>query len=247
MWWLHVLAAAATASHLPDFVVDPHVLAHSLGRDYVPADADQCAIEEGCSTKALYPGEPRTLLRFSTRIWNFGTADVRLRIPDDPDSLTPDSMWEFAKCHGHYHLRGYANHTLLFASNHSRVPGIHGVKAGFCMRDNVCRGGQAKPRYTCDHQGLSVDCADHYGSELPCQWVDATKLHHDVAYVLRVEVNVLGSVAELNYTNNAAEVQFVLSHVPRYRAPHVVPMSVAALVILLLLLCCAAWCASRMM
>jgi len=207
------------ATGLPDLVVDERVLLESLRFDTIRND-DPCLLVEGCLMAEHPNGEPfndtledRRLLRFSTRVWNLGTADVHLGVAPMPEGAGPapenasvDPWWEYSGCHDHYHLAGYAVHRLLNETTMEPIEEVGGSKTGFCARDNVCFG-TARPSFTCDNQGISVNCSDHYGSELPCQWLDLT----DIApgrYVLEVVVNGECVLAESDYTNNRARVAF---------------------------------------
>lgn len=215
---LGTLLLASACRAFVDLQVDQRVLARSLALDQ-RSTLDACLVDEGCLLAAL-PDESgadavrRTLLRFSTRVWNRGTSALHIGRPPSPegsggrvpDGRTVEPWWEYASCHDHWHLAGYAQHTLLDADSRVAVDTVRGSKTGFCMRDNVCERRGARPVYTCDNQGLSAGCADHYGSRLPCQWLDVTDVDRTRPYVLRVEVNVDRRLVESNYTNNAAEV-----------------------------------------
>jgi len=215
---------------LPDLVVDGDVLRDSLALDSI-SNSDPCLLVEGCLLAAHPDGSPfvdattrRRLLRFSTRVWNVGTADVLLGRAPAPDGAGPAPpgtdvapWWEYSGCHRHYHLNGYAVHRLLRVDSKARVEQVGGSKTGFCARDNVCRRG-AKPQFDCSHQGISVDCADHYGSELPCQWLDLSDVV-DGRYTLEVVVNEARLIAESNYSNNVARVDFDTSELRSFNDP----------------------------
>jgi len=232
---------------LPDLVVDADVLLASL-RSATLANTDPCLVGEGCLLAAHADGhafddtrETRRLVRFSTRIWNFGTSDLHVGLPPPAtsDNDAADEWWEYSACHAHYHLAGYALHELLHAENNSLVETVGGSKTGFCLRDNVCRQAAA-PKYTCGNQGITRGCADHYGAELACQWVDVTDVRSG-RYILRVTVNVARRLAESNYSNNVAIAEFELDTLQTYVPPET-PYIIAGVLVCLLSSIACAWC-----
>lgn len=181
----------------PDMVVDTNYLRTTLFEDVVDAGRDQCLFAEGCVNG---PGL-RRVLRFGTRIGNIGNRNVEVGAPS-----LDNSSFEFDECHQHFHFEGYASYELLDVNGGS-VP--VGNKNGFCLLDldvwdrekavNGCT------NYDCSFQGISVGCADVYGSGLDCQWIDIT----DVSpgdYEVQVSVNSERVIEELNYDNNQASV-----------------------------------------
>ncbi len=215
---------------LADLRVDADILQKSLSRDSI-ANRDPCLIDEGCLV-AVHPdgtviddsAQRRQLVRFSTRIWNTGDENVHIGRPPmregegpAPNGTAVDPWWEYAGCHGHYHIRDLARHELFRADTGEQIELVGGMKTGFCMRDNVCRNG-ASQRYTCNDQGITTGCADHYGSHLPCQWIDFTDVPPGL-YKLRVTVNVDRFIPESNYTNNAVVVQFDSRLLPVFVPP----------------------------
>ena len=67
------------------------------------------------------------------------------------------------------------------------------AQASFCLEDTDCHsipGG--RHYYSCaEHrQGISLRCADVYGRDLDCQWIDITDVP-DGVYVLRVSATSL--------------------------------------------------------
>ena len=218
------------STQLPDLRVDADVVRKSLSHDSI-ANNDACLIDEGCLV-ATHPNgsvvddsaQRRHLVRFSTRIWNLGDSNVHIgRAPmregtgPAPNGTVVDPWWEYAGCHGHYHIRDLARHELFRADTDEQIELIGGMKTGFCMRDNLCIGG-AVQHYTCDNQGITAGCADHYGSHLPCQWIDFTDVPPG-EYVLRITVNADRLIPESNYTNNAVSVRFDSRLLPLFVAP----------------------------
>ncbi len=190
----------------PDLVVLEDVLRNSLQLDFM-ANADACAVEEGC----IRGVGDRDILRFTTHIKNIGNQDYFIGSPPNSTSVVSDQFfWD--PCHNHWHYRGYAEY-LLYNEIGTRLP--IGTKNGFCVLDLECNdGGQGQ--YGCSNMGISHGCGDIYGSGLPCQWVDITDLPAGT-YTLVMRVNwdktpdKLGRV-EKTYNNNWAQACFNLSY-----------------------------------
>ena len=49
-----------------------------------------------------------------------------------------------------------------------------GHKASFCLEDSTCVNPDNRYFYCDQTQGISVNCGDHYGADLDCQWIDIT-------------------------------------------------------------------------
>ncbi|MCA0238661.1 MAG: T9SS type A sorting domain-containing protein [Bacteroidetes bacterium] len=190
----------------PDLVVLENVLRNSLQLDFL-ANADACAVEEGC----IRGVGNRDILRFSTHIKNIGNQDYYIGSPPSNQN-TPSTQFYWDPCHNHWHYRGYAEY-LLYDENGSRLS--IGTKNGFCVLDLECNDG-GTGQYGCGNMGISVGCGDIYGSGLPCQWVDITDLPAGT-YTLVVRVNwdkspdKLGRL-EKTYDNNWAQACFNLSY-----------------------------------
>lgn len=153
---------------------------------------DSCAMAERCVSGT---GE-RRLLRFDGVIWNVGESDFFLGDPRESD------QFEYASCHGHYHLQDIAEYMLLDPGSGETL--VVGRKQGFCMLDSQRINSDQPPRYNCDFQGLSAGWADVYESTLDCQWLDITDVPPG-EYVMRIRVNPSGTFEESDYSNNAAE------------------------------------------
>jgi hypothetical protein len=82
---------------------------------------------------------------------------------------------------------------------------IVGHKQGFCMIDMHQVAGSSEAKYTCDFQGLTSGWNDVYPSDLECQWVDVTQVPSG-SYVLRITVNPNGTLEEVDYLNNSADI-----------------------------------------
>jgi hypothetical protein len=65
-------------------------------------------------------------------------------------------------------------------------------------------------KFTCAYQGITVDCADLYESTLGCQYLDITGIPSG-DYTLRVTIDPLDKIAELDDTNNVVTVPVTIS------------------------------------
>jgi hypothetical protein len=181
---------------LPDLVLDAAYLIDTIARDIVQTD-DMCLMKEGCVTGL---GE-RRVIRFGSRTGNIGNADFLLGKPE-----AGNPYWTYDACHDSYDLAGFAFYELFDANTGARV--VTGAKNAFCLRDSepwALEGGPFCGSYDCVGQGIGQGCADNYGSELQCQWVDITGLPPGV-YTLRVTINANRDIAELDYGNNVVNV-----------------------------------------
>ncbi len=169
--------------------------------------SDQCLLNEKCVGGL---GQ-REILRFTTEIRNIGNIDYFIgRTPTDPQMTSTQFIWD--ECHRHWHFKAYAKYGL-YDSNGKELP--TSFKNGFCVEDLGSFVTGARPKYTCDNQGITAGCYDKYDLNLPCQWIDITGL---VAgnYKLIVDVNWLkqkdkNGRDETNYNNNTATVCFKIN------------------------------------
>jgi hypothetical protein len=185
----------APTGPLPDLVLDAAYLIDTTIEDTVDTD-DMCLLNEGCVTGL---GE-RRVVRFGSRTGNIGTADFLLGRPE-----AGNPSWTYDACHDTFDLVGFAFYELLDATG---AVVLTGVKNGFCIRDSEpweLEGGPSCRSFDCNGQGIGQGCADNYGSELQCQWVDITNIPAG-NYTLRVTVNANRSIAELDYSNNVVTV-----------------------------------------
>jgi hypothetical protein len=181
---------------LPDLVLDADYLVDTTVLDTVSID-NMCLLTEGCVTGV---GE-RRVVRFGSRTGNVGSADFVLGAAREGNPL-----WTHNTCRDSYDLVGFARYTLVDRATNEEV--VAGAKNGFCIADadhytedfGFCN------VYDCEHQGIGQGCADNYGSELECQWVDITGVPPG-AYELSVTINAERSVPELSYENNVVRVQ----------------------------------------
>lgn len=219
-----VFAGSTTADHTEQIrCIVPNVLCPDLTTDGTRFNAfvqtrtfstTSCDVVEG-HTK---PGT-RQLLRFTFTTPNLGLADLVVGRPDS-------TYFSYGACHGHWHLKEYADYRLWTPSQHAayealRVanPGvqaheileahpelqpIRGDKRGFCVVDLIRYDGAMPPKWlACNLQGISVGWADEYDWRLDGQYVDVTGVPPGT-YVLEAEVNAEHFFEESNYDNNRA-------------------------------------------
>lgn len=198
------VAGVHCATALPDIYMNLTSLQRSAYLQDRPLAYLECAMEEDCLPPAAYTLREnninwhqfyRRLLRFSSDVYNNGTADFR--------PFAPRESWEWHDCHMHYHSMQVFSHYDILHYNGSRV--AEGHKAGFCLEDVVCDPGVRK-NYQCvggGPQGISPGCADIYDREIDCQWIDITDVKPG-QYLLRIHLNPQWLVGESNYENNVA-------------------------------------------
>src|SRR5206468_2779778 len=155
-------------------------------------------VAEGCAESTTGVD----LLRFGVRMRNEGNADLFFGDPGCPDCSThplaacvnPNYFCSPAEGHNHPHYSNYARYELIDPSNQAVVIGH---KQGFCLLDLEC----ATPQYTCSCQGISAGCADVYGSQLGCQYLDITGIAPG-NYTLRVTADPFARISELDEGDN---------------------------------------------
>jgi hypothetical protein len=187
----------------PDLVVDPQrFVAQMEIIDRFFAEGT-CAIEEGAVGGIGY----RRILRFDTVVMNSGDGD--LVVGDRSDPANPYASWfEFAPCHGHYHIRDFSVYELL---NIDRTVVIAGHKQGFCFEDSFKYDGGKSNGYNCGFQGITSGWGDWYYKQLTGQWIDITGVPEG-DYIVRVRINAAGTFDEgANRYTNAVETSI---HVP---------------------------------
>ena len=155
-----------------------------------------CEVMEACTVAGN-----RRLLRFDLSTPNIGAGDLYLGAPTMAGR--PSTMFEYGTCHGHWHLRGYADYRLIDAMG--REVG-RGHKQSFCLLDSGRYMGMgadlpATERYNCGNQGIHAGWMDVYGRGLDCQYVDITGVPPG-HYRIRAQINVDRVIAESNYTDN---------------------------------------------
>ena len=127
--------------------------------------------------------------------WNLGLTDFQ------PVAARGDWIWH--TCHSHYHsMEEFVHYDLVDETSGAKV--AEGHKASFCLEDSLCDD-FFTPRYRCSLQlqGISVNCADLYGSHLDCQWIDITGVPVG-QYLLQIKLNPKRLAIESDYKNNQA-------------------------------------------
>jgi hypothetical protein len=184
---------------LPDLVLDADYLLDTTVLDTIRVD-DMCLLQEACVTGL---GE-RKVVRFGSRTGNVGSADFVLGT-----ARADNPLWTRNACRDSYDLVGFARYSLIDRGTNQEV--VAGAKNGFCIADagHYMEGFGFCNVYDCDSQGIGRGCADNYGSELECQWVDVTGIPPG-AYEMQVTINAARSLPELSYENNGVRVQLEL-------------------------------------
>jgi hypothetical protein len=105
------------------------------------------------------------LLRFEFRTRNQGTVDAVMG--PTPPSGQDGGIFEWSPAHGHHHISGYNTYDLIDRDSRTNVR--PGTKQAFCLEDYEPT---KEFRYDCDYQGLTVNYADLYRRDLPCQYIN---------------------------------------------------------------------------
>ena len=179
----------------PDLVVDPQRFVAQMEIVDRLFTEGSCAIEEGAVGGTGY----RRLLRFDTVVMNSGNGDLVVGDRSDPNNQYAE-WFEFAPCHGHYHIRGFSNYELL---NTARTVVVAGHKQGFCFEDSFKYDGGKSNGYNCGFQGITSGWGDWYYKQLTGQWIDITGVPEG-DYIVRVTINAAGTFDEgqNRYTNS---------------------------------------------
>lgn len=172
----------------PDLTVDVRRLADRISITERYFSPEGCALQE----EAVGGAGKRRLLQFDTVIFNAGDGDLVVGDRSVPDNAYA-KLFEYAPCHGHYHIQDFSRYELLRAADRSLV--VVGRKQGFCFRDNEDYRGEGNGRYGCGYQGITAGWADVYGAGLDGQWIDITGVPPG-DYILRVSINAIGSFDE---------------------------------------------------
>jgi lysyl oxidase len=190
----------------PDLVVDAKRFVSQMeivDRLFLPGT---CAIEEGVVGGIGY----RRILRFDTVVMNGGDADLVVGDRSDPNNPYAD-WFEFAPCHGHYHIRGFSVYELLTSDGDVVVAGH---KQGFCFEDSFKYDGGKSNGYNCGFQGITSGWGDWYYKQLTGQWIDITGVPEG-DYIVRVTINEAGTFDEgSNRYSNSVQTPI---HVPNPR------------------------------
>jgi len=176
------------------------------------------------------------LLRFSNSILNAGPGAIELLGVYDADAdkvsvtqhmymMDSDSFKEhkaglfiFHPGHEHWHIENFALYEVWSLTPQATLDEVIAFteKVSYCLRDDsrsdledIAPG----PRYvTCDRQlqGISSGWFDTYEFDTPGQIVDITEVP-DGVYALRSTVDPANQLVEMDDTNNATAVYFVLA------------------------------------
>ena len=171
----------------PDLVVDPQRFVSQMEIvDRLFTEGD-CALEEGAVGALGF----RRILRFDTVVMNSGDGD--LVVGDRSDPFNPFAeFFEFAPCHGHFHIRDFSVYELL---NMDRTLVIAAHKQGFCMEDSIKYDGGKSRGFNCAFQGITSGWGDWYFKQLTGQWIDITGVPAG-DYIVRVRINTANTFDE---------------------------------------------------
>jgi hypothetical protein len=181
----------------PDLVVDPQRFVSQMEIvDRVFAEGD-CALEE----EAVGATGIRRILRFDTVVMNSGDGDLVVGDRSDPSNPFAE-FFEFAPCHGHFHIRDFSVYELL---NVDRTLVVAAHKQGFCMEDSLKYDGGKSRGFDCAFQGITSGWGDWYFKQLTGQWIDITGVPEG-DYIVRVRINTANTFDEgSNRYTNAVE------------------------------------------
>lgn len=190
----------------PDLTVDPQRFTSQMEIVDRYFSDGTCAIEEGAVGGTGY----RRILRFDTVVMNGGDGDLVVGDRSDPNNPYADAF-EFAPCHGHYHIKDFSAYELL---NSGGTVVVAGHKQGFCFEDSFKYDGGKSNGYSCAYQGITSGWGDWYYKQLTGQWIDITGVPEG-DYTVRVTINAVGTFDEgQNKYPNVVEAPI---HVPNPR------------------------------
>ena len=186
-----------------DLVVDPHRFVSQMEIvDRLFTEGD-CALEEGAVGATGY----RRILRFDTVVMNSGDGDLVVGDRSDPNNPFAE-FFEFAPCHGHFHIRDFSVYELL---NIERTLVVAAHKQGFCFEDSLKYDGGKARGFNCTFQGITSGWGDWYFKQLTGQWIDITGVPKG-DYIVRVRINTVNMFDEgSNRYTNAVETSI---HIP---------------------------------
>ena len=171
----------------PDLVVDPQRFVSQMEIvDRLFTEGD-CALEEG----AVGALGVRRILRFDTVVMNSGDGDLVVGDRSDPNNPFAE-FFEFAPCHGHFHIRDFSVYELL---NTDRTLVVAAHKQGFCMEDSLKYDGGKSRGFNCAFQGITSGWGDWYFKQLTGQWIDITGVPQG-DYIVRVRINTANTFDE---------------------------------------------------
>lgn len=195
-----IYANAGTA----DLTVDPKRFTSQMEVIDRKFDASSCEFFEGTVGGTGY----RRILRFDVVLINGGDGNITIGSPTDP-SGPYYSVFEYSPCHGHYHIKGFADYKLL---NLDGTVAAQGHKQAFCFIDTLHYANDNKRNFTdCSNQGITSGWGDWYYKQLSGQWIDITGVPEG-DYIVRVKINDAGTFAEGQ--NRYPDVTTARFHVP---------------------------------
>src|SRR5262245_4422270 len=150
----------------PDLVVDPQRFVSQMEIVDRFFTEQGCAFQEGAVGATGY----RRILRFDTVVMNSGDGDLVVGDRSDPNNQYAE-FFEFAPCHGHFHIRDFSVYELL-SLDRQLVIAAH--KQGFCMEDSLKYDGGKSSGFDCRFQGITSGWGDWYFKQLTGQWIDIT-------------------------------------------------------------------------
>ncbi len=190
----------------PDLVVDPQRFVSQMEIVDRLFTEGSCALQEGAVGGTGY----RRILRFDTVVMNSGDADLIVGDRSDPNNPFAE-FFDFAPCHGHFHLRDFSVYELLSVD---RTVVVASHKQGFCFEDSLKYDGGKSNGYNCTFQGITSGWGDWYFKQLTGQWIDITGVPEG-DYIVRVRINAVNTFDEgANRYANAVETSI---HVPNPR------------------------------
>ena len=187
----------------PDLVVDPQRFVSQMEIVDRVFSEGSCAIEEG----AVGAPGVRRILRFDTVVMNSGDGDLVVGDRSDPNNPFAE-FFDFAPCHGHFHIRDFSVYELLSVD---RQVVVAANKMGFCMEDSLKYDGAKSKGFDCAFQGITSGWGDWYFKQLTGQWIDITGVPEG-DYIVRVRINLVNTFDEgSNRYTNAVETSI---HIP---------------------------------
>ena len=186
-----------------DLVVDPQRFVSQMEIVDRFFSEGSCALEEEAVGGTGY----RRILRFDTVVMNGGNGDLVVGDRSDPDNPFADAF-EFAPCHGHFHIKDFSVYELLSLN---RKVVIAGHKQGFCFEDSLKYDGGKSNGYNCAFQGITSGWGDWYFKQLTGQWIDITGVPEG-DYIVRVTINLVDTFdeGENRYANSVE----TMIHIP---------------------------------
>ena len=179
----------------PDLVVDPQRFVSQM------EIVDRFFAEGSCALEEKAVGAPgyRRILRFDTVVMNSGDGDLVVGDRSDPNNPFAE-FFEFAPCHGHFHIKDFSVYELL-TPDRNVVVASH--KQGFCFEDSLKYDGDKARGFNCAFQGITSGWGDWYFKQLTGQWIDITGVPEG-DYIVRVRINTVNMFDEGSnrYTNS---------------------------------------------